>query len=113
MGERGSLERALEERRQDGLHAVRLVLGERAVELLERVLRESSHDDCRNAALRAERSACAAATSPARIQNRSIIFKDRRGVLSGYALETRQWQNRKISVSEIAARITRFLRRNL
>ena len=42
-------QRALEERRHDGLHAVCLVLGERAVELPEGVLREAAAHDCGDA----------------------------------------------------------------
>ena len=52
MGEgvaRSGSERALEERRHDGLHAVCLVLGERAVELPEGALREAAAHDCGDA----------------------------------------------------------------
>ena len=59
MGEgvaRSGSERALEERCHDGLHAVRLVLGEGPVELLERVLREGADDYRRDASVSPERS---------------------------------------------------------
>ena len=44
-------QRALEERRHDGLHAVRLALGEGPVQLREGVLREAAAHDRRDASV--------------------------------------------------------------
>ena len=52
MGEgvaRSGSERALEERRHDGLHALGLGLGEGPVQLREGVLREAAAHDCGDA----------------------------------------------------------------